>query len=214
VSDDTNRVYIVSANENYNGPSVGLVLTWDGDEYSYGAVLFSPLSTIWSLEDSSVIDAVWITSKFTLPADAYEANEGASGICTIDYVPITNSVQLLTAADVAALGYIRAADATNICNYLLPAAGCTANGTGATITMGSGSPPPIAYQAAPSGALAVSMDANAPRNRWYSLTTIGKAASSWPSGALVSTNTSGTSPFYYAIGPYTGTLWQVVGGGR
>jgi len=44
--------------------------------------------------------------------------------------------------------------------------------------------------------------------------TIGKAASSWPAGALVSTNTSGTSPFYYAIGPYTGTLWQVVGGGR
>jgi hypothetical protein len=124
-----------------------------------------------------------------------------------------------------------AADATNICNYLIgvhaataatastlghvyavPGPGCTVNGTGATLVI-TGAPPTVAWHAAPSGAtLAVSIAPNAPRY-WYSIEST-KPVTSWPAGSNIATNSSGTAPFIYAIGPSTNGGYRPVGGGR
>ena len=106
VSDDTTRVYIVSASADFNGLAVGSVLTWVGesDAWIYGTYLVydSGGTHVYILkEDNEAI--IWGTiGSGTLPLEFVHNHPLALGSCVIDYVPVTNTYPLAINDDLAA----------------------------------------------------------------------------------------------------------------
>jgi hypothetical protein len=121
VSDDTTRVYIVSASVDFNGPAVGTILTHlEGLYHQWGNGIWESLYYLggWTLfdHDTGGTDYIWELQSvpFSLPQSLSFVEEHESlGSCVIDYVPVTNSYALATLADVAALPTFPALNASN-----------------------------------------------------------------------------------------------------
>lgn len=196
-------------------PSVNDLWLWTGNRYEKEQWT---LTTSWVVRDevgrasdqhAAVYGATFTGSGFQL---SFELQE-----------PVTNSYSLPTDDQLAASdgaiwtaisNRVTSAGVTNIVAPMIAsilAPGCTYNGTGTTLVI-TGAPPTMAWRAEPATTLAVEVAPNVPRNAWYSLTST--KAPTWPAAFLVSTNSSATAPYLYAVGPDTGTLWRVVGGGR
>ena len=117
VSPDTNRVYIVSASEDFNGPDVGTVLAYRSQFEGIRYFSETPEGYEWEMTDDGgryelydVLDSKhWRTVSGLLPMTfPSTAGTDALGSCVIDYVPITNATRFLSPVAV-----------TNAANYLL-----------------------------------------------------------------------------------------------